>query len=244
MNRIDDTISGIEDIKPAAFLPPDDKCDLCDGIGIVIGERGETRKCECGAFLRNHVSTYGPRANIQARFRNGFDNWRSVTESMDSAHARCLQYACDYKRGDAGMLLSGEPGTGKTRLVCAAGWRILERGYRVLFHNTTGLFADIRAAMDETSESSEADILESCRKVDVLILDDLGAEKPSDYVEQIIYLILNRRIEDQKTVIATSNIAAHIMANRLGSRVVSRIYELAPKGNRLVVSGPDQRKEA
>lgn len=110
---------------------------------------------------------------------------------------------------------------------------------RIQFYNATELLADIRHDFDATDPFSKkhvADrILESRQ---LLIIDDLGAEKPSEWVAETLYRIINHRYEHELPVVITSNLSLDQLAQRLGDRTASRLAELCEV---IELTGRDRR---
>lgn len=143
-----------------------------------------------------------------------------------------------------GIYLHGPVGTGKTYIAYAIKHYLehSEEGKpprRLQFHNATELLADIRHDFDATDPFSKkhiADrILESRH---LLIIDDLGAEKPSEWVAETLYRIINHRYEHELPVVITSNLSLDQLAQRLGDRTASRLAELC---DIIELTGRDRR---
>src|SRR5206468_1001327 len=89
-----------------------------------------------------------------------------------------------------GLLFVGREGTGKTHVAIAALREVLRRGYTGLYWNVPELFLELRRIMAEQGSTSEADIFDEARRVDLLVLDDLGAERQSEYVTDRLYVLI------------------------------------------------------
>jgi len=126
-----------------------------------------------------------------------------------------------------GLLMVGEVGCGKSHLAVAILREVIEKGYTGLYYNSPDLLRDIRATFHDDAEITEDDLLQEINEVDLLVLDDLGAEKVSDFVLDRFYLIVNKRYEGCKPMIITTNLTdEETLRNRLGDRIMSRFCEM------------------
>src|ERR1700688_3930274 len=149
---------------------------------------------------------------------------------------------------EKGLLLMGPSGVGKTHLAVAALKELLRRGHQGMFCDYRELLKEIQASYNPQSESTEMKVLEPIRNIEILVLDDLGASKPSAWVLDIIGLVLNARYNERRVTILTTNYSEKqrvrepapqlprgasvkvvrdaSLADRIGARMRSRLYEM------------------
>jgi len=215
------------------------------------------------------------RAHIPKRYEHcDFESY--VTDLADgktwtAQHAQSLKQAKLFTQGfvreypgssEKGLLFIGPSGVGKTHLAVAALKELIHRGHAGLFCDYRELLKEIQASYNPASESTEMKILEPIRTVEILVVDDLGASKPSDWVRDIVGIVLNARYNENRTTIITTNYldnpasegeAARLpggklipptredsLEQRIGSRMRSRLYEMC---RTVEVSAPDFRRE-
>jgi DNA replication protein DnaC len=142
-----------------------------------------------------------------------------------------------------GLYIYGESGVGKTHLVCALIKNILANKIEARFYNTGDLIEKLREDFERAdSEDKEWEGLfrELMNFKGILVLDDLGAEKISDWARERLYLIINKKYEDMIPMIFTSNCDMEILTARMGDRVSSRIKEMTEL---IFLEGVDRRLE-
>ena len=189
-------------------------CERCGDRGWIVDEGG-ARRCSC----RDEAVV--PRLLAAARipprfagktldnFDTGFGDERERTERL-RAHRAARRYVEEFvtERGfrEDGLLLIGRPGVGKTHLAAAVLSELVRR-YRVrgLFVDFTSLLHDIRATFDPETAASSAGVLHPVTEAEVAVIDDLGAQKSSDWVREILYLILNTRYANRLPTLFTTN---------------------------------------
>jgi KaiC/GvpD/RAD55 family RecA-like ATPase len=140
-----------------------------------------------------------------------------------------------------GLLLIGPCGSGKTHLAVAALLEIIDTGKpgRLLFRNFQDLIQEIQGSFDSDDAPSKSEILRPLLDVDLLVLDELGSQKPSMFVQDILYYVINSRYNAQRTTIFTTNYVDDL-DDRIGSRLRSRLYEMTEE---IKLTGvPDYRK--
>lgn len=125
-----------------------------------------------------------------------------------------------------GLLMRGDVGCGKTHLAVGILREVVAKGYSGLYYNSPDLLREIRATYDDSTVMTEDVLLDEISNVDLLVLDDLGAEKISGFVLDRFYLIVNKRYEGCKPMIVTTNLDQETLINRLGDRLVSRLIEM------------------
>ena len=147
------------------------------------------------------------------------------------------------------MYLFGEPGTGKTFLAAIMAQELLKQGKSVIFGDVPTLLDQLKGTFDKDSEATLEQLMKTLSEVDVLILDDLGTETPTEWAVERLYLIINNRYNAGKSVIVTSNYAPDAAKQRLnrpknapegvtGSRIISRLSQIC----RIVkIGGTDRR---
>lgn len=167
-----------------------------------------------------------------------FGTWRensTLTESVTTVQA----WAEFYPSVDAGLFIySKRSGTGKTHLAIAAGQVLASKGYRVTLIDVVAFLERIKAGFDD--KQPRVIVEDVARYTDVLILDDLGAEKATAWVDEQFYLLINAAIASKVTLIVTSNLTYKELAGRISERVVSRIVG-ATDG--IVMGDSDYRRE-
>ena len=139
-----------------------------------------------------------------------------------------------------GLWLQGDTGTGKTSLAMLASKAALAAGRTVAVYSLPGLLARIRRTFDaEAGEDSYFTFFNRLVSVDLLHLDDLGAESRTDWVLEQLYSIIDRRYSDQRSIVVTTNLEEPELFAQLGERIVSRLTEIC--GDPLVLKGSDKR---
>ncbi len=220
---------------------------ICDGSGWILGPEDVARPCECRAARLNKGRSRGISSVIPPRYRGvSFD--RPPVSDM----ARDLQtkIAVNEVRGfvddlearlqeGRGLWLFGDTGTGKTTLAMLISKAALEAGKTVAIYSLPKLLARIRRTYDsEPGGDSYLSFFERLTSVDLLHIDDLGAEKRSDWVLEQLYALVNERYEAQRSILITTNLPHPELEEQIGSRTVSRLTQICDE---VEVRGEDRR---
>lgn len=156
---------------------------------------------------------------------------------LRNAKARVQEFVDTWPATDEGrgLLLMGGCGVGKTHLAVAALLDIVNSGKsgRVLFSNFQDLIQEIQASFDSDEVPSKSEILRPLLEVDLLVLDELGSQKPTQFVQDILYYVINTRYNEERATIFTTNYGdtpadakEESLTQRIGTRLRSRLYEM------------------
>ncbi len=200
--------------------PDPDVCPECHGRGWKVaadGGAGTAVRCDCQK--RDRGREYLARAGIPERYRRcRLGNFSTANKNPEvhqllvRAHSISRRYVerfFDSKENrfrETGLIYIGVPGTGKTHLAVAVLAELIER-YRVRgrFVDFTALIHQIQSTFDPTSPESKHEVLDPIIKTEVLVLDELGAQKPTEWVMDTLYLIMNTRYLQRLPTIFTTN---------------------------------------
>ena len=156
----------------------------------------------------------------------------SPRENMDWIYRTCKRYAAAFGPRSGNLLLTGDPGLGKTFLSAAIAREVSAEGYSVVYDTAVHIFDRFEARKfgRELGEAVEADV-DRVSDCDLLILDDLGTEMTTPFVQSALYSILNGRITDRRATILSTNLKLDELARRYTPQIASRIegeYQLLP----------------
>jgi len=206
-------------------------CPRCNGSGWIplSGDSLRVEPCACQGDLRRRTriaATSIPRRYLTCRLGNFHDH----APALKTAKARIHQFVGEWmpQLGTKGLLLQGGCGTGKTHLAVAALLEIIQtdKPGKLLFSNFQDLIQEIQASFDSESPVDKSEILRPLLEADLLVLDELGSQKPSNFVHDILYYIINTRYNNVRTTIFTTN-NVDDLGDRIGDRLRSRLYEMA-----------------
>jgi DNA replication protein DnaC len=218
----------------------------CDGSGFVVDEATNTAAdCEC---RRGRIAAAGARrleGRIPRRYQGvSFERQpvsdlaRTAPEQVAAvrAYVRAIDENLDSGRG---LWIHGDVGTGKTTLAMLVSKAAIEAGRSVAIYSLPRLLSLLRESLD--SAGGLVDFMDRLAAVDLLHIDDLGAENQTEWVLEQLYCIVNSRYEACRAILATTNLLPDELAARLGQRTVSRLEEIC--GDWLPLFGVDRRRE-
>jgi len=215
------------------------ECPRCHGSGWELVEGRGVRPCSCKSQSRGDVLL--AQARVPRHFAHcSLHNFQPTNYlSVFQALASTKDYVDQYPLVDVGMLFLGRCGVGKTHLAVAALKEMVKKGASGLFYDFRDLLKEIQDSYNPHTNTSELKILAPVFEADVLVLDELGAGRPTEWVQETITHIITKRYNDEKTTIITSNYLDapagsetdierrdESLTDRIGPRLRSRLHEM------------------
>jgi DNA replication protein DnaC len=244
-------------------------CEVCGGTGfeiVVKDGRDFARPCACrkGAAVATTPEGVLAACRIPPRYRHcTFDNFTPGGPPLRAALEKALSYCAGYPYTDEadhglGLLFTGDNGVGKTHLAVAVLQELaLRKGVRGQFWDFHELIREIKNSYNNETKTTELQVLEPVIETELLVLDDLGAWRMTDWMNDTLFYILNSRYMAQRASIITTNfqdvdakVAAsrdndfrrkEYLIDRIGLRLRSRLMEMCVV---IPIQGADHRQEA
>jgi DNA replication protein DnaC len=214
---------------------------VCDGSGFVFDEESNTAyDCRCRAGRIVTAKARSLSAVIPRRYRDvAFDRWpvTEIDEPIVSATRDFTKRIDSHLDAGRGLWFMGQVGTGKTTLAMLVSKAALDAGRSVAIYSLPRLLNEIRDT--HRAERSHVNLLDRLTAVDLLHVDDVGAERTTDWVLEELYSIVNARYEDERSMVITTNILdREALCEQISERTVSRLTEMC---DQLPLSGDDKR---
>jgi DNA replication protein DnaC len=220
---------------------------VCDGSGWTLDDEDRAQECECRQTRLRRGNSRGVASVIPRKFQGvSFERPPVSTEIEPMVVQVVRSWVGDLEanlESGRGLWLMGDTGTGKTTLAMLVSKAALEDSRSVAIYSLPKLLARIRQTYDaEPGGDSYLTFFNRLTSVDLLHIDDLGAEKRSDWVLEQLYALVNERYEAQRSMLVTTNLDQQELEEQIGSRTVSRLVEIC--GDPLPLFGPDRRVQA
>jgi DNA replication protein DnaC len=232
--------------------------DICDGSGFEIDEQTNTaRDCACRAQRVANARAHHLRDRVPRRYMDlSWDRHPLPQLARDPLTADpvrqvkrfCRDIQINLAEG-RGLWLMGHTGTGKTTLGYMIAAAATRAHHSVLSFNAVSLLNRIRDTFDVDSRERRGDVIRALAEVELLHIEDLRVVRPTEWVLEQLYLIVNMRYEEQRSIVFTSDIdsdkdgplapAPRELGEHIGRRTFSRLLEMC--GNPLMIMGEDRR---
>jgi DNA replication protein DnaC len=252
----------------AAQKPESVVCQFCFGTGTKLEPGKGAVICDCRRS-DSRVKTLEA-ARIPPRFQEcSFHNYYPKNDSQYFAHSFASRLVDEYPAVETGLLFMGTVGVGKTHLAIAVLKELIARkGVSCLFYESGSLLKAIQDSYNPISQTSEMTVLAPVYQAEVLVLDELGATVPTNWVRDTMYQIINTRYNNKKLTIFTTNYLDEArvekaeeqetnsrtfsrkrdserirelttLEDQIGTPLRSRLYEMCKK---VTIEGEDYRK--
>jgi len=251
---------------------PIDACPVCGGTGWKTVTRGKERQAvHCDCRVQGRGERLLAAARIPARYEHcelttfEYDPDDKRFKSIRDARFLAGRFVEEYPMDKTGLLFVGSVGVGKTHL--AAGIikaLIREKGIHCLFCDYRELLKEIQNSYNTSVQATEMEVLRPVFDAEVLVLDELGAVRSTEWVFDTVNYVLNSRYNDNKTTIITTNFPdapeaepeidnlrtataaeraarRETLGDRIGERMRSRLHEMCKK---VEIEGPDYRQDS
>jgi DNA replication protein DnaC len=214
---------------------------LCDGDGLLFDAESNTAyNCRCRPQVIARRKAQSLSAVIPRRYRDVSFDRPPVTEieprAVVSAVRSFTNRIDDHLDAGRGLWFVGPVGTGKTTLAMLVSNAALRAGRSVAIYSLPRLLNEIRDT--HRAERSHLVLLDRLAAVDLLHVDDVGAERTTDWVLEELYSIVNARYEDQRSMVITTNLDYDELSEQISVRTVSRLAEIC---DQLPLEGLDRR---
>ena len=232
--------------------------DICDGSGFEFDEpTNSARDCACRAQRVANARARHLRDRVPRRYMDL--SWERppltqlARDPLNAASVRKVKrYCADIQRNLAegrGLWLMGHTGTGKTTLGYTIAASAARGRHSVLSFNAVALLNRLRDTIDADSRERRSDVIRTLAEVELLHIEDLRVVRPTEWVLEQLYLIVNARYEEQRAIVFTSDVDsdadgplaydARELADHIGMRTFSRLIEIC--GDPTVIAGRDNR---
>ena len=222
-------------------------CPRCFGTGLEVVPGKGARRCLCRE--QDQRAKLVDAARIPRRYDNC--SLQSYYPAQgNGSQLKAFNYAFrlvrEYPAVERGLLFTGTVGVGKTHLSVAILRGLIEKGIGCLFCEFGSLLKEIQDSYNTVSKTSELRVLAPVYQAEVLVLDELGASKPTDWVRDTMMQIIGTRYNDRRLTIFTTNYldarraaTDETLEDRVGVRLRSRLYEMCKT---VVIEGDDYRR--
>ncbi|HEY2914003.1 MAG TPA: ATP-binding protein [Candidatus Angelobacter sp.] len=241
-------------------------CPLCDGTGwkyvAVPGKGSRMTRCDCRKLKRNERLL--DQSQIPPRYAGcSLENYSAHdSDSLAGAKLTAVRFVEEYPGEKRGLLFVGPYGVGKTHLAVGILRGLTEKGHACIFYDYRELLKEIQNSYNPQVDTPELSVLRPVFETEVLVLDDLGVVRPSEWVQDAVQYILNTRYNSRLTTIITTNFAIlmsakrdkdenidrfqvkragtnYTLGDRIGDRMVSRLHEMC---RMVALQGADYRQ--
>ncbi len=192
-----------------------------------VVEREEAKIREAQNFAKKReIEKLFSISNLGERFsKSTFESFLDRNGS-EIAYKVAVKYVKTFKEWNGeSLLLWGEPGNGKTHLAAAIVNELSKKGYIVVFQSVPELLQRIRSTFNSENKENETHIMRALLECDLLILDDIGAEKTTEWVEEKLFNIIDGRYRKELPTLYTSNLEPKELKNQVGKRSYDRMVE-------------------
>jgi DNA replication protein DnaC len=232
----------------------DVKCAICQDSGWVlvrVGEREIARPCSCrqsdAQFLKSSSANIPPRF-FGLELKSFFPD--KASPSQAKAKKAAERFVGDYPAvGDVGLFFQGAVGVGKTLLLCGIGNELIKgKDVDAVYIDWNDLTREMRSGEDFSNRdfSNIGQLVQRLASAELLLFDEIGSSRPSPWVEDNIYYLINRRYNENKVTLFASNYRddkigdEETLVERIGERIRSRLYEMAKT---IRIEGGDKRRK-
>ncbi|MCL2070611.1 MAG: ATP-binding protein [Oscillospiraceae bacterium] len=214
---------------PADYLNTFYSCKTCRDTGVA----GYSR-CDCYKNIVKRLAAEGINSKSPLTL-TGFESFDvelypnveedecNVREIMRDNFNYCKDYADEFRLPNAGLLLSGKTGLGKTHLSLAIAGRVLSNGFNAVYGSAPDLFRRIEG---EHFGREKGNTMDSLQSAELLVLDDIGAEFESGFYTSMFYNLINSRMNSGNPTVINTNMTMGELRQRYGDRITSRFLTM------------------
>ena len=223
---------------PEDALEETPACPLCGDTGY---RNGQVCRCLRTYYAREQQKELSRMLDLGSQSFDTFStDWYpdrydpavgvTVREHMETVYDICGDFAHQFGKRPANLLLFGAPGLGKTHLSAAIAREVSEKGFSVVYDTAGHIFAQFEQQKFGREEEADGHV-DRVLNCDLLILDDLGSEMTTAFVQSALYQIINTRLMERRSTIISTNLLPGELARRYTPQIASRIegeYTLLP----------------
>lgn len=228
---------------PADYTEVKYECSLCNDSGFI-----DTRMCTClksklvkASYVKSGMGRLMQEQTFESFSLEYYQSDSIGDRIMRANYAKMKRYAEEFCDGTTeNLVLFGATGLGKTHLSSAMAGVIIGRGYDVLYVTANALISDFEAQRfgNSSTGSETGNDVDRYMTCDLLILDDLGAEISNHFTASVLYELINKRINEARPTVISTNLTRDEFRKRYWDRITSRIFG---EYNVLIFEGRDVR---